>query len=159
MNVKFIVMTTASLLIISGCAQKKIAEKKVESQIQEAPVQANVVETAKEFIMKSDKLSPEQKEKLMELQSKTSATSSSLKEELEKTKLVMIKTVLDPEMNEREFKILKKKISKLEKERLENGFKAITEARNIIKPKANPNNHEFYKSFMDHHIRELQLQY
>ena len=104
--------------------------------------------------MKSDKLTEIQKNSLMELETKTHALNAALKEQIEKAKIVLIQTVLEPKMNQKEYSILKKKIVALEKKRMENGFKAITEARNIIEPKMNAENREMIKAYMFNHLQQ-----
>lgn len=146
---------TILLTTFSSCAQHRLAEKKIETEMKEVPVEKSVSETAKEFIMKSDKLSDAQKSKLLELQSKTHAKSQSLREEIEKTKMVMIQTVLEPKMNRHEYAILKKKIKTLENKRMENGFTAITEARSIIEPQKNAEDRIYFNHFMRTHLQEF----
>lgn len=142
---------------LSGCAAQKLAESKVDKEIKEVIVQENTgaAQSARDFIMKSDKFSQNQKEKLLALQEKNHAQTLALKEEIEKTKMVLMQTVLDPKMNETEFAILKKKITKLEKQKLEAGFKTISEARSIIEPKKNLENKEHYKAFLLNHLQEF----
>ncbi|MDD4973314.1 MAG: hypothetical protein PHY93_03140 [Bacteriovorax sp.] len=159
-NLTLLVMVffiTSLVASLSSCAQHQVAEQKVEKEIKEVtinPSESTAV-TAREFIMKSDKLTDSQKKKLLELQEKTHALSDALKEEIEKTKIVLIQTVLEPKMNEREFAILKKKISKLEKKRMENGFNAIADARKIIEPRKNIQGREFYQSLLHNHLQEF----
>ncbi len=141
---------------LTGCAHKAV-EQKVDKNISEVIVQKNVTvgETARDLINKSDKLTEVQKKKLLEVQEKTHAQNVALREELEKTKVVLMQTVLEPKMNQSEFKLLKKKINKLEKQRLENGFKAISEVRNIIEPKKNVESREIYKNLINSHLQEF----
>ena len=152
-NSMALVLVLASL---ASCATHK-AEKKVETEIKAVVIEKNVTvaQTAREFILKSDKLDEAKKKQLLELQDKTLAKGNALKEELEKTRMVLVQTVLAPKMSNKEFSILKKKIAKLEKERMENGFKAMTEARNIIDPKKNIENQEFYRAYLHNHLQEL----
>lgn len=152
-----LLVTVLAIASLTGCAQHKVAEQKVNQEIKETSVSKNgtAAESAHDFIMKSDKLNDVQKKKLLELQEKTHAKSVSLAEQIEKTKMVLMQTVLEPKMNEHEFSILKKKIAKLEKEKMDNGFKAIKEARNIINPKKNVEGREFYKAYLHSHLQEI----
>jgi hypothetical protein len=149
--VPFLIMT------LSSCAQHQLAEQKVEKEIKAVTIEKSGVPapTTRDFITNSDKLTNSQKIKLLELQEKTHAISDALKEEIEKTKIVLIQTVLEPKMNEHEFSILKKKITKLEKKRMENGFSAIAEARKIIEPRKNIQGREFYQSLLHNHLQEV----
>ena len=58
-------------------------------------------------------------------------------------------------MNVHEYSILKKKITILEKKRMEYGFKAIADARDIIEPKTNTEGREVYKSYLYNHLQEF----
>ena len=146
-----ILLTTAS-----GCASQRHAEHKVEKEIKAVVIEKNVTlsETARDSIMKSDKFTDIQKSKLLDLQAKTQAENAILKEDIEKAKIVLIQTALEPKMNKREYSILKKRITTLERKKVENGFKAITEARNIIDPKMTVENRELVKAFMFNHLQE-----
>ena len=140
-----------------SCAQHKVAEQKVEREVKEVVITKNetVSETVREFIIKSNSLTEDQKTKLLDLQTKTHAQSLFLKEEIEKSRIVLIQTVLEPKMNEHEYRILKKKITALEKKKLENGFNAISVARNIIEPQKNIDKRNFYNAFMNRQIQEF----
>lgn len=152
-----LLVTVLALASLTGCAEHKVAEQKVEKEMKEVsiPAKETIAESAHDLIMKSDKLTDVQKKKLLELQEKTHTQSVSLTEQIEKAKMVLIQTVLEPKMNEHEYAILKKKISKLEKERMENGFKAMKEARNIIDPKKNVEGSQFYKAYLHSHLQEF----
>lgn len=148
-----------SLLILSmaGCAEHKAAEKKVDNEMKEAslPKSETVAESARDMITKSKKLTEDQKKKLLSLEEKTYSKNAALQDEIVKAKIVLIQTVLEPKMNKHEYRILKKKIAKLEKERTENGFKAILEARDIIEPKMNAaEDRDFYKAYLHTHLQD-----
>lgn len=151
-------LLAALILTISlvGCAQQKVARQSVEQKIEQAQAENKpIAETAHDFIMNSDHLTEAQKTKLMELHKRVYTENSTLKEEIEKAKRVMVQTALEPKMNEREFNILKKRITVLEKKRMENGFKAVTEARMIIDPEKNAVGKEVYKTYMIKRLQEF----
>ncbi|MFA6236354.1 MAG: hypothetical protein WC635_03415 [Bacteriovorax sp.] len=151
-----LLMTLVLASSLMGCSQQKVARQNVEKKMEEVQIENKPAsETAHDFIMSSDSLTAVQKTKLMELQSKVHAENSLIKEQIAKAKQVMVQTVLEPKMNEREFKILKKKITSLEKQRMENGFKAVTEARLIIDPKNNLEGREVYKTYMIKRLQEF----
>lgn len=66
-----------------------------------------------------------------------------------------MQTVLEPQMNQHVYLILKKKITTLEKKKLANVFNAISVARNIIEPKKNIEGREFYRTYMSRHLQEF----
>ena len=141
----------------SSCAQQKVIEKKIDKEIREVvvPKDETVGEVARNYITQSDKLTQDQKNKLLAVQEKFSGLNQTLREEIEKSRLVLIQTVLEPKMNEREYSLLKKKITKLENKRIDNSFKAVTEARNIIGSKKEREDREFYRKIFNSSLREF----
>jgi hypothetical protein len=143
----------SSLLFFSCAAQKK-AEIKVEKEIQNESVvkQADVADSMREYILKSETLSELQKKSLLSLQQKTILDSRTLSDEINKAKLVLVKKVLQSKVNEREVSILKKTIKKLSKKRMEVESSAFDKARKIIDPLKEVRDREFlYNSFMMRH--------
>ncbi len=110
---------------------------------------------AKDIIANSKELSQEQKDKLAALQEETMKKVSAIKEELEKNKLALVQVALEPKMDRKAYRDLKKKITKLEKERVEAGFKAIDKARDIIDPSATNKARTFNKAFINTHLIEF----
>lgn len=110
---------------------------------------------SKDIITNSKELSQEQKDKLLTLQEETMKKISEIKAEIEKNKLALIQTALGPKMDKKTYKDLKKKITKLEKERVELGFKAIDKARDIIDPTATNQARTFNKAFINTHLIEF----
>lgn len=78
-----------------------------------------------------------------------------IKEELDKNKLALIQTTLEPKLDRKTYRDLKKKITKLEKERMELGFKAIDKARDIIDPSQTNQARTFNKAFINTHLIEF----
>jgi len=110
---------------------------------------------AKDIIANSTELSAEQKTKLTALQEETMKKVSAIKEELEKNKLALVQVALEPKMDKKAYRDLKKKITKLEKERMEAGFKAIDKARDIIDPTTTNQAKTFNKAFINTHLIEF----
>lgn len=147
----FLVFTS---ILLNSCSSQKKAEKNIEKEIKTVTVvsQSEVAENAREYILKSQSLSETQKKSLLSLQDKTLAESKALIEEINKARLVYIKTILEPKVDEREVSILKKKIKKLNKNRIELDSKLFSEARKIIDPLKEVRDREFlYNSFMMRH--------
>lgn len=146
--------TLVAALIISSCAHNKATEKKVEAEIKEvSPAQTKSIgATIKEQISAST-LTAEQKEKLMALEEKAHSEHAALTDEIERTKVVMIQTVLEPKMSQKEFNILKNKIIALDKKRLDNGFRNAAEVRKIIAPTATTQDRMIYKAVIENRLR------
>lgn len=150
--ISFLATLTAAL-IISSCANHK-TQQKVEAEINNVqPSQTkSIAQTIKEQISASN-LTSEQKEKLMTLEQKAHSDYVALTDEIERTKVVMIQTILEPKMNQNEFKILKNKIISLDKKRLDNGLRTISEVRKIIAPTATSEDKLIYKAVIENRLR------
>lgn len=148
-------LLVASLVLI-GCGSQKKAEIHIEKEIREVEINrpASGAELARDMINKNDKFSADQKQKLLNLQDKTVNKLAEIKDEIDKSRLVLIQTVLEPKMNNREYNILRKKITKLEKQKLDITFRAISDARDIIEPEKDEKNREFYRAFMHKHLQD-----
>ena len=141
-------------LVASSCAHTNKTEQKLEKEVKEvlAEKTKSISETINDQI-KASNLSADQKTKLLALEEKSHAKHVALIDEIERTKVVLIQTVLAPNMSQKEFKILKNKIRLLEKQRLENGFATAIEARKIIAPTASTQNNEVYKAVIENRLR------
>lgn len=146
--------TLVAALIISSCAHNNATEQKVETEIKDVPASQtqSIAATIKEQITASA-LSAEQKEKLMALEDKAHKEHMAVTDEIERTKVVMIQTVLEPKMSQKEFNILKNKIIALDKKRLDNGFKTAAEVRKIIAPTATAQDRLLYKAVIENRLR------
>lgn len=148
-----LLITVLAALMVSSCSSNKV-EQKVEKEIKEVPAaqSKSIGETIKEKIAASA-LTAEQKEKLMALEEKAHAEHAAITDEIERTKVVMIETVLAPKMSQREFSILKNKLISLDKKRLANGFKNAAEVRKIIAPTATSEDRQIYKAVIENRLR------
>ena len=144
----------AVTVIVSSCASNKNIEKKIDQEIKDvsASETKSIPRTVKEQINTSP-LTIEQKAKLMALEEKAHAEYVVITEEIEKAKVVLIQTIMEPKMNKREFSIIKKKITQLDKKRLSNGFEVAEEVRKIINPSANIQEKEIYKAVIENRLR------
>lgn len=149
-----LLITVLAALIVSSCSSNKVAEQKVENEIKEVPASQTkaIGDTVKEKIAASA-LTAEQKEKLMALEEKAHKEHAAITDEIERTKIVMIETILAPKMSQREFSILKNKLTSLDKKRLANGFKTAAEVRKIIAPEASSEDRQIYKAVIENRLR------
>lgn len=156
-NTMLLPLTILLTVSLAGCAGQHKAEKHIEQEMKAVKVEEKSTPgmTARESIANSTELSADQKAKLLALQEKTSAKINELKLEIEKAKFVLVQTALEPKMDRREYRTLKKKIAKLEKEKMDVGFKAIDQARDIIDPSATNKARTFNKAFINTHLLEF----
>jgi 2-phospho-L-lactate guanylyltransferase (CobY/MobA/RfbA family) len=151
MKIQKMFVAIFSIILLSACASQKVAEKKVEIEIKNETVvkRVDVATTARDYITKSNTLSQEQKNSLLALQEKTLSEAKSINEEINKIKMVLIKTLMEPKINQKEIAILKKDLRKLSKKQLETSLSAFEEARKIISPIKDRGDKEFlFNSFM-----------
>jgi hypothetical protein len=152
--IKILILFLLVSSLVSSCATQKKLEIEVEKEIQQSTVvsRSDVTTNAREYILNSKTLSEQQKQSLIMLQDKTEAETKTMIEEKNKAQLVLVKTILEPTVNEREVYILRKKIKKLDKQRMDLDEKSFTEARKIIDPLKEIRDREFlYNSFIWRH--------
>ncbi|MGZ3787866.1 MAG: hypothetical protein ACXVLQ_05050 [Bacteriovorax sp.] len=137
----------------NSAEQKAIEQNATKESI--GPKKGKLDEVIRDLIARSNTITDNQRRELLELHEKLSADRASLKLEIRKSKVALLRTALVAEMNEHEFSLLKKKIIALEKKRMENGLRSISEIRKIIAPQKNIATREFYKSFLSYHLQEL----
>lgn len=155
-NTLLLSLTLLFSLALTSCAGHK-TQHHIEEEMKAVKVdeKTSPAMTAKETITNSQELTADQKTKLLALSQKTSAKINELKTEIEKAKIVLVQTALEPKMNRKEYRALKKKITKLEKERMDLGFKAVDEARDIIDPAKNNQARNFNKAFINTRLLEF----
>jgi hypothetical protein len=137
-------------ILIYSCAGQKVMEKKLETEIKATPItkQEDIIETAREYIANSNNLSVDQKTKLNAIQEKAIIDTNTLKEEINKSRMILIKSAFLPKYNAREVEILKRKILALERKKIRIGLNAFTEARNVIDPSQLPESKSINKVFL-----------
>lgn len=139
------------LLNFVSCASQKVAEKKIEQEIQSEKVTtpSDVTEYVHDYIQKSSTITALQKKDLINLFDKSNSELKATTEEVDKAKVVLMKTMLEPKVNEREVYILNSKIKKLNKQKLNLDYRYFKEARRIIDPLKEIRDREFlYNSFL-----------
>lgn len=144
-------------IFIAGCAENNINKKRIETEIQNIQNQSHesVMITPREIILASPDLTLSQKEKLLKIEENNRNRYIRLTDEIERTKIVMIQTILKPEMNQKDFRILKNKLLRLDKERVENGFESIAQVRDVIAPMERLKRIQFDDSFFHDMVKGM----
>jgi hypothetical protein len=122
--------------LYTSCAHQKEMEKHIEKEIKQESFakEQDVIEAAREYITKSSNLSERQKISLFKIEEKVVAETSALRVEINKTRMVLLKSAFEPNFNSQEVNMLKNKILKLERKKSSIGFNAFVEARNVLDP-------------------------
>jgi hypothetical protein len=131
-----ILVSLASCGTQSTTISQPTAEEKVKIELKEetAVKREDVKTTTREYIMKSNSLTTDQKTKLLNLQEKTLAKVNAIDEDINKTKMVLIKTLMQQKPNPKEVGILKNDLRKLSKKQINVSIKAFEDAQAIISP-------------------------
>lgn len=151
--------TTVSLVLLMsllvGCASNKAARQEVKEKVSQEQVSGG-----KEFATKirsvinsSETLNQDQKQKLHDLLSEVGQKNKALFKESFKLRSVLIQELISGKANSKQVKILKKKIKKMESERLSNGFAAMDKVSDIVSN--DPQRDKIMQEFLQiDHIRD-----
>lgn len=133
MKLKLVVSAMLLSLLVS-CASKNEVKNKIETEVQTTSLEDRdkIHHDIHEGIMNSDKLSATQKKQIMDTYSKFKKDDKRIADDIEKSKLVLVQTILNPNMSTLEYNTLKDKIVKLNNERLTKTFSSSEEVRKII---------------------------
>lgn len=151
------IKVTILILTISACAEQARVEKKISNSINSEPTakRDDVIEAAREYISKSPNLTESQKLKLISIEEKAVLETGQLIEEINKARMVLIKSAFDPSYNAREVETVKNKILMLERKKIRLGLNSFTEARNVIDPKQLQQTKALNKVFLNEHFPRM----
>lgn len=132
---KLKLLISAMLLsLLASCASKNEVKNKIDAEIETTSLQDKdkIHQDIHANMMNSTKLSDTQKKQLMDLYAKFKKEDKRLADEIEKSKLVLVQTILNPNMSALEYNTLRDKIVKLNNERLTKTFASSEEVRKVI---------------------------
>lgn len=148
---------------LASCAHKT-AKENIETKVENAkPTETQELQKEiRQAIADSQSLTPEQKTKLIAIDDQLMVDTKAVKEELAKAKVVLIELISKKDMNQQEYKALKKKIIELSKQRVNLGFDAAQKVRQVLFPKAknqtdaiNATQLNMYNTIYRHHLHDL----
>lgn len=126
-------LLTASTLAL-GCAQTS-EERQVDAEVKaEAPArgQGTLATRGANLFVNAPNLTDEQKEKLLKIHGETYQKVAKIRDELTQTKTTLFKSLVNEKTSSKELNILKSKIMKLDKERLNIMLKAFDDVQKIV---------------------------
>jgi len=103
-------------------------QKTVDQKLQKEPAIApgeSIASRGAQILIHAPGLSEEQKRKLIEIHTSTFMRSAEIREEIGKSKSLLFKMVASPDTKKAEVEALKKRIVKLDRDRLDLMFKAL----------------------------------
>lgn len=122
------------LSLLASCASKNEVRNKIDAVIETTSLQDKdkIHQDIHANLMNSSKFSDSQKKQLMDLYAKFKKEDKRLADEIEKSKIVLVQTILSPNMSALEYNTLRDKIVKLNNERLTKTFSSSEEVRKVI---------------------------
>lgn len=148
------VLTVTLAAGLIGCAHQREIDGKLDREVQAEPSAApggQLASSSRKLIQDSAALSGEQKEKLLALHTRMAADAAAIREQEGKAKMVLFKTLLNPEAKEAEIAGLKDRILKLDRQKTNRMLSALEEAREILGRKSPQLNDGFYRAFLGEH--------
>ncbi|MGE0762480.1 MAG: hypothetical protein AB7N80_04305 [Bdellovibrionales bacterium] len=121
-------------ILVTGCAtqdEKRDVEKKVQAETPVAQDESFANRGANIFL-KAQNLSEEQREQLMLIHTSTFEKTARLRDEITKTKSALFKTVVNPKASPKEISMMKNRIVKLDRERLDVMLSAFDEVQKVM---------------------------
>lgn len=140
-----------SILLAAGCARISPDQHMDEVHLYQASTKETQkeIEAGKKIIGQCKSLSPKQKNKLLKLHEKNAVESNELEQDLTRTKLILIKTLLEPKVDTKIAGMVRKEIKRLEKLKTEKTLQTYDQAQQIITPlKDIQTRKKLYQAFM-----------
>lgn len=145
-------LITSTALFSACSSDEKKAEVQNEVRQETVVSKDQQKQTTREFITNSKNLTDQQKTDLLALYDDTTKTMKATNDQILQTKTVMIKSLMDPKMDDKKISILRSDLKKLEKKRTDTTLRAFDQAKLIMTPiKDLETKQKLYEDFM---IRE-----
>jgi hypothetical protein len=139
------------LLLICACAHKETPlEKRVDAEVaqqQAVPPGEPMMEASKKVLFENSTLSEDKKQQLRDLYNKAVQEADSLRQQIDKNQLVLMKKLVDPKAKDAEVDVLKDRILKLEQQRAKE-FLANLDAAKKILGRRNLEDERVYRAFL-----------
>lgn len=85
-----------------------------------------------DFFLKTPKLTAQQKEKLIEIASRTETEARIIRSEIEESKILLFQTLAQVDYESKDIEVIRKKLVALDQKRLEQMFKALSQVQQIV---------------------------
>jgi len=150
---KIAICLIATTALFSACSSdEKKAEVHKEVSKETVVNKEHQKQSTREFIATNKNLSDQQKTDLLALYDDTTKKMKSTNEQILQTKTVMIKSLMEPKMDDKKISILRTDLKNLEKKRTDTTIRAFDQAKLIMTPiKDLETKQKLYEDFM---IRE-----
>lgn len=143
----------AVLLGLSACSTTQ-TEKAVDSEVAKQPVRSMHGEVAAkgyDAILKSPQLTEEQKNKFLALHKSMIASTFKIQTEMSKLKGVLFETLTTTPYDAKKAEVLKKRIVKLNNEKMDSMFLAFEEVKRILGYMSPQERRELMRGLMEFH--------
>lgn len=129
-----ITVLSLAALILGACAsqeEKRDAEQRIQAEQPVAPDESFANRGANLFV-DAKGISEAQRQELLKIHTDTYQKSSTLRDEITKTKTALFRSILDPKVSEKEIGLMKNKIVKLDRERLDVMLSAFNDVQKVV---------------------------
>ena len=132
----------ALLPLLQGCASTAV-EKKIDVRVDQETIQtrADLNKETDDLIRNTPDLNDDQRAKLITLRDRTQVQAEEIRENSLKLRAVLVHDMVAKNYDENEVELIKTRIRKLERERLDIFFKAVEQANTILGRQAFANGH------------------
>lgn len=147
---KNILMICTLGILFTACASQE-ERQVIHQQVDQEKVVSrdDLSASTREFISNSDKLTEKQRSSLKALQESTESDMKTLSEKINQTKMVLIKSLMEPKVDQKKVSILRRDLKKLEKEKMKKSLSSFDKAQRIITPVSDLETRErLYQSFL-----------
>lgn len=151
MEALYFVLVAGCLLLLTSCSgASKELNRELEAEVQQQPPAKSSQElqqAGKEVLGDAKGLSENQRSKLRSLQTETTEKMTSLREEISKHQIVLMKHLVDPKSSNKAIDELKNRIVDLERQRTSTWLGALDKANKIL-GRRNKEDEQFYRALM-----------
>ncbi len=149
----YFIFICSVVLMLSGCASKH--EKKLEKEIATTPAVSSSSEVdanVKTIIENSTHLTPDQKVKLLALREEVKTEIALINQEWLKLHQVLVSEFVKEDSSKKQIRMIKRRMSKNSKKRLETIFRGMDEAERILGHNTVVQNADLMNSFYQEQI-------
>ena len=131
---KALVMYVLMMIFFVGCANSQMKKeiKEDKNMVGEIDTRGQMNDRVYQMLHKSDKLTIEQKNKFMKLHSSIIRDVANINNKIRKEKVVLFKSIISEDYNDRKVRVLKKSIKKLHQQKFDLMMDALDQTKDII---------------------------
>lgn len=118
-----------------GCTASRAVDARVDEQVKaepEVPLGTPAATASRKVILDSRKITDEQRRELLDIHSRMAADVAQIRGEMAKLQVILFRSVLDPDAEERAIRNIRRRLITLDRKRTNRILSAIDEAEQVI---------------------------